>query len=608
MRPARRTACACCLLLALTLPARGLDLRQQAQRGLEDHKALFVLGHTLAGPRDSLSLDLRAEWRAGFRDYNRDSRRLYEQARLDGTRRLPGPWRLRWGAGQSVFNERRSLRETLGSSLDLGLRRAGPLDVEVLGGWRQDRRQTGYDSGPRLRLGLTTRGVESDWQWGARGSWLAEQPGARRNVLALAALDAAWKGPESSRDDLSLSVKDQREDAFPDPLREDLERRRGLDLALENRFQGRLGRRGHLRADLSGWLRDQDRRPRGSSDSLGGTRGSALDRGLELRTDQRLRLGTVETWLGLTLRRQLQDARYGALAHLSRTLSTIALNRLEGGLLWRPQDDSLSARAAVELRRCDTDFEGPVRRDPDYMDQARREGRLRWSRSWPEGARLSLEGGVVLQAERHLQASRSRSNYLSRTWRTAAGHRLGLGGWGLAGGGALVADYRLYDFDDPGQPRSWIQRRLQWEERARRPLEGLLPSTWALAGELRGRWMEEDGGSFVRREGLERISDSAREWQLESGLEARRGPWTLRPGWSWLERRDWRWSSPAGRLQRDLVRELRRQGPLWALSRASRRGALRLDLQWEWTRDQGRAEAVKRRSLRGRLEWSLRLP
>ena len=598
---ARRMALALALLAA---PSAALMLSQQASRGLEDHRADLRLDHGLATARDSLRLDLRVEWRAGFRDYNRDSRRLYEQARLDGTRRLEGPWRLRWGARQSVFNERRSLRETLASALELGLRRTGPLDLELLGGWLHERRQTGYDGGPRLRAGLAARGDEAGWQWAARGSATTERPGRRHNGLLDASLDALWQGPEGSRDQLVLRARDQGEDAFPDPRREDLERRSARDLTLDNHFQGTLGRQGRLRVDLGGWSREQDRRPRGAEDAAA-SRGSTRDRGLELKVDPRLELGAWSAALGLAFRRQELDARYGAATPLNRTLSAIALNRLAGELLWRPGGDSVLARAATELRRCDTDFDG-LARDPDYLDQARRKGVLRWSRALRPGARLYAEGGLTLGAERHLQASRSRGNFLGRTWRAAAGHRLGLGVWALAGDGALVADYRLYDFDDPLEPRSWIQRRLQWEERWRRELIAL---PWRAAAEGRGRWMEEDGGSFVKEGALERISDSAREWQLEAALELRpAGGWRLRPGWGWLERRDWRWESAASGRRREPARELRRQGPLCTVARQGQRGSLLLDLRWEWVRDGAPARELRRRNVWARLELDLRLP
>jgi hypothetical protein len=330
-----------------------------------------------------------------------------------------------------------------------------------------------------------------------------------------------------------------------------------------------------------------------------------LDRGLELRTEPSLTQGGLESSIAYTFQRQQQDTEYGPLSRLSRTLSDIALNRLEARLLWSPAADSLLARGAVELRRRDTDFTGPVRRDPDYMDQARREGHLRWSHALGGGSLVALEGGLTLAIERHQQSSRSRANYLNRTWRSAAEHRLALGDWRLAGRGVLVADYRLYDFDDPLQPRSWIQRRLLLTERARHPLP--VPDRldgWRLAGELGGRWMEEDGGSFLRQDGRERLSDSAQEWQAGGALEGRRGRWTLKPGWDWVERRDWRWSAAEGRRTSHLVRHLRRQGPLLAVQRVAPGGRLALNLQWEWVRD-GAGETVRsRRNVWGRLDWS----
>ncbi len=594
--------------LALLPAAWSLELQLQAERGLEDHSSRLLARQVFDNPRDSLNLELRVEWRAGFRDYNRDSRRLLEQLQLDGTRRLEGPWRLRWTARQALFNERRSLRETLGSSLDAGLRWAGPLDLELLGGWMQDRRQTGYDSGPRLRAGALARTREAGWQLEGQGAWQAERPGQRRNSRAEVDLRARWRGPEDQSDEARLQLSQQREDAFPDPRQESLERRKTLQMRVENRFRGRLWEGGRYTADLAGWNESQDRRPRESADSLGGSMGSSLDRGLEVRAEPVQRLGALEAALSFTLRRQSQEAEYGNVGRLSRTLSRIALNRLETRLLWRPARDSLFALGVVELRRRDSDFVGPARRDPDYTDQARRDLRLRWSHSWRPGARLGLEGGLTLNTERHLQSSRSGSNYLNRTWRAGADHRVGLGAFQTTGGGALVADYRLYDFDDPDEPRSWIQRRLQWEERVRRDLWQAAGArgAWRLAWEGRGRWMEEDGGSFARRDGRERISDSAREWGLTTSLDLRHGTWTLRPGWSWQRREDWRWNDGSGTCNRRQVRDLARQGPQLLLGRESRRSHFSLDLQWEQVSDRGLGEAIRRHSLRARLEWSWR--
>lgn len=590
------------------LPGAGawaLQIQQQAERGLEDHSARLQLAQAVAGPRDSLNLQLKAEWRAGFRDYNRDSRRWLEQLLLDGTRRLEGPLRLRWVARQSLFNERRSLRETLASSLEGGVRWAGPLDLELLAGWMQDRRQTGYDQGPRARLALVSRQREGGWELAGRAEGQVERPGQRRNNLLGGVLDASWRGPEEQRDELSLTLRQQREDAFPNPLREALERRSSLQARVGNRFRGRWGAHGTFQADISGWQESQDRRPLDGQDSLGATQGSSLDRGLELRAEPSRNLGSLEGALAFVFRRQAQEAEYGQVGRVSRTLSTIALNRLEGRLLWRPGPDSLLAQGAVELRRRDSDFSGPVRRDPDYMDQTRRDLRLRWSHGWRPGARLGLEAGLTVGAERHLQASRSGSNYLNRTWRAGADHRAGLGGFQAVGLGLLVADYRLYDFEDSTDPRSWIQRRLQWVERLRRPL-GSGPASWRLAWEGRARWMEEDGGSFQRGEGRQRISDSAREWELGTLLEGRRAPWILRPGWSWQHRLDWRWGGLDGSRERSLARHLVRQGPQLSLERESRRNRLALDLQWENVRDQGTQNTARRRSLRAKLDWHLR--
>jgi len=592
---------AACLLLAPVLPA--LEVEHQAWRGLEDHRARLVLGGSQAGTRDSLRLDLRVEWRAGFRDHNRDSRRLWEALDLDGTRRLEGPWRLRWTGRQTIFNERRSLRETLGSSLDLGLRRAGPLAAEALAGWMQDRRQTGYDHGPRWRLEAGASGREADLDWAGRGQWREERPGRRRNRRLEAGVSTHWQAAAETRNETRLTLRDQREDAFPDPRREDLERRRGRDLELRNRYRRQLGAPGELSVEFTAWNRGQDRRPRDAADSLAASRGSLLDRGLDLRLNLEQRRGRLTGGLAAVLLRQRQDAEYGPLDRTSRTLSAIARHRLDARLLWQPGGDSLSARVAAELRRRDTDFTGPVRRDPDDMDQGRRELRLRWSRAPAPGARWAVEGGLDLDLERHVQASRSRANYLNRTWRAATDHLLGLGAWRVAGGGSLVADYRLYDFEDPERPRSWIQRRLQLSERLRRPLGG--GTDWRWAGEGNARWMEEDGGSFLKSDGRERISDSAREWQAGLVLEARRAAWTLRPGWDWSERRDPRWDASAGRRQAELARLLRRQGPLLSVARLTATGALRLQVRWEWVRDAGAAGPPdRRRNLWGRLDWS----
>jgi|GEM_PF-3531970 len=591
-------------LLLAPLDAAALELRQEVLRGLEDHSARLDAAHSLWVGRDSLRLELRTEWRGGFRDYNRDSRRLFALSQLDGTHRLDGPWRLRWRTRHSLFNERRSLRETLGQVVEGGVRHAGRVDGEVLAGWMQDRRQRGQDQGPRLNMGLGVGGLAGGVHLDGRGEVALEEPGARRNARQEARLNAAWQGPEDTRNNARLLVRKQREDAFPDPLQEKLERRSGLDLELENHYRGRLAPGALVLADVQAWNRRQDRRPRAGEDSTA-TRGSFVDRGLEFRLEPTLELGSWRLQTAMVFLRQAQEAEYGAIGLISGTRSAIGRQRLQGRVIWLPARDSLTAFAATELRRRDTDFEGASPRDPDDMDQARREGLLRWSRAFAGPSRVALEGGITLAAERHVQASRSRANHLGRTWRAAADHQLGLGAWRLAGRSQVVADYRLYDFDDAEQPRSWIQRRLQVQERARRPI--LDPGgRWRWTVEARGRWMEEDGGTFLRLDGRERMSDAAREWQVGLGLEARHRPWSLLPGWDWLERRDWDWSAAGGERSRELVRRQRRQGPLLALRRQSATGDLRVDLKWEWMRDENSGLSRTRRNVWARLEWAWR--
>jgi hypothetical protein len=598
-----RVLALCGALFAFPLSA--LEVRQEAQRGLEDHQASLRYSHQTGTPRDSLALDGRVEWRAGFRDYNRDSRRLLEQLNLSGSRGLCAPLRLRWAAGHSLFNERRSLRETLASTLDAGLGWKGPLNVDVLAGWRQDRRQTGFDQGPRASLTAALRRQLADWELDTRGALQLERPGRRDNQQAQLGLAARWAGPDRQRDELVLDLRRRREDSFPDPLGEVLERRRSTQLRLDNRF--RMGAAGvsRLAVDVAAWHDGQRRAPRAARDSVGSGRGGSLDRGLEVAVEPTGRRGAWEATLRAVWRRQAQEAEYTVGERDARTLSAISLNRLEGRLLWNPATDSLSARAAMELRRRDSEFSGPLRRDPDHMDQTRRELLLRGSRGWRPGARLGVEAGVVLGVERHLQASRSSSNYLGRTWRAGTDHRLARGPWRWTGGGRVVADYRLYDFDDPDEPRSWIQRRLSWTEAGRRDLGGAWRWQWAWEGS--GRWMEEDGGNYDRTRGLQRISESAREWELGTLVEARRGGWMLRPGWNWLVRQDWRWSTgQVGGRERQGVRWLERQGPRLVLDGRTSRQGLRLEVAWEESRDRGSGDELRRRELRAQAEWSWR--
>jgi hypothetical protein len=118
--------------------------------------------------------------------------------------------------------------------------------------------------------------------------------------------------------------------------------------------------------------------------------------------------------------------------------------------------------------------------------------------------------------------------------------------------------------------------------------------------------MEEDGGSYLKADGLERLSDSAREWQTGVSLEARRGSWALTPGWDWLDRRDWDWSAASGQRRSTLVRWQRRQGPLLQVHRATATGSLHLDLKWEWVGERLSSSPRPRRNLWARLEWSWR--
>lgn len=593
-------------VLALgVLPASALEIRQEAQRGLEDHQAALRYSHQTGDKRDSLALEGRLEWRAGFREYNRDSRRLLEQLHLTGSRRLGEPLRLRWAAGHSLFNERRSLRETLASTLDAGLGWTGPLRLDLLAGWRRDRRQAGFDQGPRGSLSASLRQRFLDWELDTRAGLRLERPGRRDNQQGELGLAARWTGPERQRNELVVDLRRRREDSFPDPLRETLERRRTTQLRLDNRYRAGGPSASRLAVDVAAWHDGQRRSPRSQEDSLGTGSGGSLDRGLELVAEPVARRGGWEGALRAVWRRQAQEADYRVGGRDARTVSAIALNRLEGRLLWNPAADSLLLRGALELRRRDSEFSGPQRRDPDFMDQTRRELLLRGSRSWRPGARLGLEAGVVLGVERHLQASRSASNYLGRTWRAGTDHRLARGPWSWTGGGRVVADYRLYDFDDPEEPRSWVQRRLSWSEAGRRGLGRAAGWTWAWEGS--GRWMEEDGGSYERAPRLQRISGSAREWELGTLVEARRGGWQLRPGWNWLVREDWSWGAGEdGGRQRRRVRWLERQGPRLALEGRGPSQRLALELGWELSRDQGAAGEVRRRELRARVEWSWR--
>jgi hypothetical protein len=588
----------------LSTPAWPLEFRQDGMRGLEDHSARLLASHSVAQGKDSLRLEVKAEWRAGFRAYNRDSRRLFEQTLLDGTHRLDGPWRLRWKARQSLFNERRSLRETLGQSLEAGIRHAGFVEAEVLAGWMQDRRQSGQDQGLRVGASLGMAGTSGTLRLDGRGSAVLEEPGDRRNQRQEAVVNAHWKGPEETRNSTRLALRRSREDAFPDPLVEKLERRGSLDLEVENLYQGRLAKGALMSARVQAWSRRQDRDPRDEEDSSA-THASYLDRGLELQLEPFLSAGAWRLKGGLLFLRQAQETQAGTMTAAGGSRSAIARQRLHAQLLWLPGSDSLGLFSATELRRRDTDFMGLLPRDPDDMDQARREGLLRWSHVLGTGARLSLECGLQLSAERHVQASRSQANHQGRTWRAAAGHRMRLGAWLLAGSGQVVADYRLYDFDSADEPRSWIQRRLQVQEKARREL-ALPRSRWRWTLETRGRWMEEDGGSYLKADGLERLSDSAREWQTGVSLEARRGSWALTPGWDWLDRRDWDWSAASGQRRSTLVRWQRRQGPLLQVHRATATGSLHLDLKWEWVGERLSSSPRPRRNLWARLEWSWR--
>lgn len=566
------------LVAAAPLAAQG-RLELGLQRGLEYHSGSLGLDLAAAADRDSLALRLDADGLSGFRAWNDATRRLTESLRLDGFHRLAEALSGRLRVEQSLYNEKRSLRETLQGAADAGLLWRGPLTASLLAGWMREQRQLGGDHGPRLELGLSGQTAPAGWRLDGEGLWRADNPGDRRNRELSLALDAVYDEGEAASNRFRLAVERGQEDFFPEPTLPAMERRGTQVYELSDRLRSRLATGVTLEAGLEGWSRRLGRE-RAAGDSR------ALDRGVRLELEGAVERGRHRGRLSFSLDRQQEENDYRSSSGRSETLSRIQVNRLEGDWLWKPAADSLLASARVELRRRDTDFDGAVRRDPDYLDQLAREGRLTFSRRLAAWARLALELSLKVEGERHLQASRSRANSVDRRWSAGARHALAPAtGLRLKGRAQVQANYRLYDHDEAGLPRSWLQRRFSWEEGAGWDLPVAGEARWTL--ELDGGWILEDGGSFRREDGRELLSDSAEERRLGAGLLWRRGGWRLRPGWSWTGRRDWAWSLESGERRAAQVRDLFRRGPTLQLERSGSKGTIAAQLLWERVDDGG---------------------
>jgi hypothetical protein len=567
------------LLLAATGAGAAGSLDLSLQRGLETHTGSVALELSRAGGDDSLHLQLHSEGLAGFRPWNRSSRRLTEALRLDAFHRLQGALSARVLARQSLYNEKRSLRETLAGSLDGGLHWQGPLQASLLAGWMREQRQRGGDHGPRLSALLSGALEPAHWRLEGEGLWRAENPGERRNREARFALAGRYDEADLASNQFRLLAEHRQEEFFPDPVRPELERRLSRSYELNERLTTRPATGLAVEAGLAGWSRLLDRHR-----SAGESR--ALDRGLRIELEGRLQVGALRGRLLFSLLRQQEESEQRGQVAISETRSRIQANRLESEWLWRPQDDSLRVFGRLELRRRDTEFEGGSLRDPDFLDQLGRELRLDYSRRLADWARLGLEFALSVEGERHLQASRSHANAIVRRWSAGSRHRLQpLEPLRLSGRAQALAIYRLFDHDEAGQPRSWLQRRFSWEEHLRWEVLRRGPGSWAL--EADGSWILEDGGRFRRTDGRELLSDSADERRINGGLAWRTGPWQLRPGLSWTGRRDWSWSLEDGRRSSQLVRELFRRGPALLVERSGPRASARLTLLWERVDDGG---------------------
>lgn len=597
------------VLYALPLPTCALDLHQTAERGHEVHSGRILVSHLHQDDGDSLRLGLVADWRDGFRDYNRQDRRISQQLDMLLYHDLGPSLQLLGRIEEELYNEKRFQRESFDLAAESGIGWQGPLRVELLGGWTRYRRAERLEDGPRLRGGLGLQRSGPGWTLGTNADMLWEEPGSRRNREAQAGLEFTWRGDEETLDLLRLSYDLQQEDVVQDSRLATLERRRRQNVRVFNRFETPVPGLGRGVVEVDAWSRRQRRDPR-SADSLSTTSsGDSRDLGIRLDASHRMDHGPLYHEVVFVLLRQNQQDAYGPHGRPSETNSQVLLNRLDLELGWNTgvfPTDTLRLRAKAELRGRDTEFEGAVARTDDFTDHALRDIEWSWTLPLRPGARLRAELGLLHQVERHLQAEYSRNNHLRRSWRAGFEHRLRLGRLLLTGESFLLADYRLYDYDSATQPRSWLQRRLRMREQPEWLLDMPGPGRWTVKLPL--AWVEEDGGSYLRDEGLERISNSARELRADPLLVWIHRGLSIQPGFSWYMRRDYTWSAGSEGRIRTQSRALYRRGPRLVLH-ASRGGhRFSLDLLLAKVRD-GDANGLlhDRSDLSGKIEWGWQL-
>jgi hypothetical protein len=592
-----------CLLLLLLggLPATALVIRQDLNRGHEVHTGHWDVSHNHKIDTDSLLLLLSADWREGYRDYNAQDRRLSNQLELILYHGLSASTQLVGRVDEELYNERRFQRESFDLSAESGLAWRGPVKLELLGGWTRSRRGERLEDGPRLRAGLALQHSQSSWSLDAAADFLGEEPGERSNRDLGGRLSLDWLGDEETRNRLNVSYRQRQEDIAPDTRLAYMERRRMRELRLANRYETPVFGFGRSTVDVTAWTSRQQRDPGQAVEGVIQTLGDNRDLGLRLDLTHQAAWYRFMHRASLVFMRQNQEDAYGSVGSISETSSQVLLNRAELELGWMTglmQADTLSLRGRAELRGRDTDFRGALIRDPDYTDQALRDLQLSWALPLGSQLRLRAELGLMNQIERHLQAAYSRDNHLRRSWRAGLKHYLRRGALRLVGEGFLLADYRLYDFDHSFPPRSWLQRRLRMDEE----LSLELPRRTTLR--LPASWVEEDGGSYSTDDGLERISDSAREVRAHPQLGWRCKLLRLEAGYSWYSRRDYTWTAGSSGRVRERIRALYRRGPSLGIGYSGRHHRLRCEFLLEKVRDGGPAGLLHdRQELTGRIEW-----
>jgi len=572
------------------------------QRGLEYHTLNLDLRLPAAPGEDSLFAVLHAEGLEGFREYNDRSHRMAQRLRIDWLARRKRPLSGILRLEQTLFNESTDLRETIRGRLAGGVYHGtGALRGSVLAGAVAERRQVGGNLGPLLESDLGLAGDPGGWSLDGRAGLRLENPGPRRNRMVELRLGGAT-GEAPARESFELLLKRRQEDLYPDPRQSALERRNDQNLELRNTLATRPAEWLNLAVRVEGWSREKRRRRLGSQTGVSGAgrSGHFEDLGFRAGLTQESRRGPLHSTLGFTVLRQRQDSRYDSPAGLSRNLSRIRANRLEGWMGLSSARDSLFLRGLLEMRRRDTDFSlaGGSSADPDYSDRFRRELLLGLRKAALAWATFGVELGLILDDERHLQAGRSAGNYGDRSYRAAFLHAVDPGqSLRLRGRTSVLTKYRLFDYDDAELPRSYVQRRFRHLQEVRAPL----PSSnsagsggsasflkWRQTLELKMLLILEDGGSFRREQRRELLSNSAQELQCDLAWVFSSGAWSVEPGIRWYNHRDFTWELQKGSRSRSLTRALFRRGPALRIRERlqGREGSLRI--LWERVDDNTR--------------------